>query len=282
MKINQLFAAAVCLGLPSAALATPVQFTVNPGLSNVNVQLCIQGSCDSDPSSVSGFMSAKTLPVPAPAEVTLYDYQFTLNDQIDLFISFSIFGNFTGTGQNINLLYATPGVPQPPATVLGNAFSIPGVPTNQTGTFTYNATGIVCTLLQGQVPPIPCNGAVNLADQGTQSGDLSGTLAVVGRTVTLTSNPNVSVPLDPANPSLGSLTVTGTIVASATIPLRGDVNLSGGVNGLDVQEFTRVMLNPGGFTWQKRFATDMNDDDAFDATDVAMFVDCLVNANCPD
>jgi hypothetical protein len=245
------------------------------------VELCIQGSCDSDPSSVSGFVSAKTLPVPSPADITLHDFLFVLNDQIDLFISFGFLGNFTGTGQNITLYYATPGTPQPPAPIAGNAFSIPDVPTNQTGTFSYNATGIVCSLLQGQTPPIPCNSVINLADQGTANGTLSGTTAVVNRTVTITSHPNVSVPLDPDNPGTGTLTVTGTIVATATVPLRGDVSLNGSVNGGDVQEFVGVMLNPGAFGWQKRFAADMNDDDAFDAADVAAFVDCLLGGNCP-
>jgi hypothetical protein len=269
------------LAFDSIARATPLDFTVNQAQSNVNVELCLLGSCDTDPSSVSGFMSAKTLPIGSPSDLTLYDYFFHLNDQIDLFISFSIFGHFTGTGQNISLFYAIPGVPQPPTPITANSSTIPQVPTDKSGIFDYVATGIVCNALQGQTPPVPCSDTIDLATTGTSTGDMIGTIGVVGRTITLTINPNVSAPLDPNNPGTGTLTITGTIICVTTAPLRGDANLNGIVNSLDIQEFTNVMINPPGATSQKRFAVDMNDDDVFDDLDVAIFVDCLLGNGCP-
>ena len=270
----------VLVAVVSSTFGTPLDFTVNQSQSSVNVQLCLLGNCDSDPSSVSGFMSAKTLPIPLPTNITLYDFIFNLTDQIDIFISFSILGNFSGTGQNLSFYYATPGNPQPPAPITANAFTLSQVPTEKSGTFQYNATGIVCSTLQGQNPPVPCNDTIDLSSTGTSDGNINGTVGVVGRTITLTMNPNISVPLDPDNPGTGSLTVTGTIVASASAPLRGDANLNGSVNSLDIQEFCRVMLDPGSSTSQKRFAVDMNDDDAFDDLDVALLVDCLLGNGC--
>jgi hypothetical protein len=282
MHLRSIAAVSICiLTLAASVRATPLDFAVNQSQSNVNVQLCILGSCDSDPSSVSGFMSAKALPIGAASEVTLYDYFFHLNDQIDLFISFSILGNFTGTGQNISLLYAAPGLPQPPALIAVNSYTIPQVPSDKTGTFHYVATGIVCNALQSQVPPVPCNDTIDFATTGTSTGDIIGTIGVVGRTITLSINPNVNTPLDPDNPGTGTLSVTGTIVCVATAPLRGDANLNGSVDTLDIQEFTRVMTNPGGASSLKRFAVDMNDDDVFDDVDVTIFVDCLLGFGCP-
>jgi hypothetical protein len=265
----------------AVARATPVDLPINTGLSNVNVQLCILNGCDSDPSSVSGFVSAKVAPLAAPTSLTLYDFTFTLNDQIDLFISFGFLGNFTGTGQNLVLFDAQPGIAQPPTPVSSGAFSYTGVPTNGTGSFTYSSTGIVCTALTNAGRP--CNDVLNLADQGTQSGTLNGSVSFSpGRVLTLNINPNLSIPLDPANPSLGTLTVTGTIVATATVPLRGDVNLDGLVDGHDAKDFVSVMLNPSSGSWQKRYAADMNDDDAFDDLDIAAFSTCALSAGCPD
>ncbi|MEK6643391.1 MAG: dockerin type I domain-containing protein [Planctomycetota bacterium] len=265
----------------ATTLASPIDLPINTGLSNVNVQMCILTGCDSDPSSVSGFVSAKASPLSAPTSLTLYDFTFTLNDQIDLFISFGFLGNFTGTGQNLVLFDAQPGVAQPPTPVSSGTFSYAGVPTDGTGTFTYTSTGIVCSALTNAGRP--CNDVINLADQGTQSGTLNGSVSFSpGRVLTLNINPNLSIPLDPTNPGLGTLTVTGTIVATATVPLRGDVNLDGLVDGRDAQEFVTVMLNPGTASWQKRFAADMNDDDAFGDLDIIAFSSCTLSAGCPD
>jgi hypothetical protein len=265
----------------AAAPATPIRVPVDQANSSVTVQLCIAGRCDDDTSPVAGEFWIKLSPVSSPATITLYDFTFALTETLDFYISWGFLGNFTATATNVTMFYATPGTPQPPATVTGGAFTYANVPTNSTGIVNYTATDFPCWALQAAGKP--CSDVMNLADQGTQTGTMSGTITVSpARLATLVFNPNVSGPLDPNNPSLGTLTTTGTIRGQVTVPRRGDANLDGVINGNDVQPFLNVLLNPGAYSWQQRFVVDLNDDDVFNLADVTQFVACLVAGGCPD
>lgn len=262
--------------------ASPIEIPVNTSASSVTVQLCVIGSCDTDVSPAAGFVELKLDSLSAPEQVQVYDFVISLTEIINLFISYGIFGNISATGQNVSLEYAAPGTPLPPAPLgAGGAFAYIDVPAISNGVVNYTATGLPCSALMGS--GLPCTDTIVLADQGVQNGSFSGAVTVLpGRVVQMTLNPSVSGPIDPANPSLGTLTITGNIVGQAVVPLPGDANLDGTVNGRDVQAFTNVLLAPGAFGWQARFAADMDDDDDFDADDAALFVDCLVNGACPN
>jgi len=273
--MSRLFAAAIVLLLGDVAAATPIRVPVDQTQSSVTVTLCIAGRCDADTSPVTGELWIQLAPLETPASLTLYDFTFALTETLQFNISWGFLGNFAATGSNITLLYATPFVPHPPAAVTGGAFTCANVPALTTGTMSYTATGVPCAALQGAGKP--CTDSVNLADQGVQTGDLAGTVSVSpARVVTVVMQPNFSGPLDPQNPSLGTITVTGTVRGAVAVPLRGDVNLDGVVDGRDVAAFAAVLLQPDGFAWPERFAADLNDDQLFDAADTALFIAALL------
>jgi hypothetical protein len=56
----------------------------------------------------------------------------------------------------------------------------------------------------------------------------------------------------------------------------GDMNADGAVDGLDIQPFVDVVLNPAAAGFRERFVTDFNADGQTDAADVAPFVQALM------
>jgi hypothetical protein len=266
-----------------AATGTPFVVPIDTGQSSLTVELCIAGGCDSDVSPVAGHSTIKLTPLMTPAAMTLYDFHYALTESIDLHISYGFLGQFTATGTGVELIYPTPGSPQPPTSVIDGDFVYENVPTDSAGLVQYNATGIACVALGSLDPPLPCNGTMDLSEQGTYSGTITGTVDITPeRLVTLILDVDVSQPIDAGNPDLGTITTSGTVVGTVTLPLRGDANLDGLLDGRDVQAAVNVLLNPEAATWQERFAVDMNDDDAFDAADAAALADCLRGVVCPD
>jgi hypothetical protein len=269
----------ICLSLVTAVKAAPIEATVNTAQSSVTVQLCMLGKCSSDSSPVAGSASVKVNPIIGPASLAICDFDFSLTQSIDLYLSWGFLGNITATGQNISMHFP-PGQPcLPPTTVSGGSFTYSNVPSDNQGIVSYTATGTPCALLQASGKP--CTDTINLADQGTSTGNMNGTVTVSpSRALRLTLYPNYTGPIDPNNPSLGTMTITGTVVCTATIPLRADADLNNVINGLDSQKFIDVMLVPAAFTWRDRFAVDMNDDDIYDLADVQLFVACLLSGGC--
>lgn len=273
----------IAAAIVQVAAATPIVVPVDTAQSTLTVELCIGSNCDSDASPVAGYTIIKLAPIAAPTSMTLYDFQYALTEPIDLFISAGILGHFAATGNDIQLLYPSPGTPLPPTVVSGGAFTYENVPTNSEGFVDYSATGVYCVALQSLNPPLPCVGTMDLSQQGTDTGTIPGTVFVSpGREVTLTMNVNVTQPIDSSNPSAGTMTVSGPIVGHAAVPLRGDANLDGLVDARDIQDAVAVLLDPASQSWQRRFAVDMNDDDQFDAADALALAECLLAHGCPD
>ena len=269
----------ICLSMATSAKATPIEAYVNTTQSSVTVQLCMLNKCSSDTSPVSGSAMIKVNPTVGPTSLMICDFDFSLTQSIDLLLSWGFLGNVTATGQNISMHFPSGQPYLPPTTVSGGgSFTYPNVPSDNQGIISYSASGAPCTLLQsaGQ----PCNDTIDLADEGTSTGNMNGTITVSpSRALRLTLYPNYTGPIDPNNPSLGTMTITGTIVCTTTIPLRADADLSGLVNGLDSQAFINVMLTPDAFRWRDQYAVDMNDDDIYDLADVQLFVACLLNGD---
>lgn len=277
MMRTLLVTAGLAIAAVSAVEATPIRIPVDQSQSSVSVTLCVAGKCDTETSPVSGEAWIKLDSYSsAPASLTIYDFTFSLVNNLNFSLSWGILGSLTATASNVAIHYDTPFIPQPSTPVVGGAYTAPNVPTNTTGNVAYQAVGIPCAVLQAA--GMPCADTKNLADQGTQTSDINGAVTVsAGRVVTFVSQPNISGPLDPNNPDLGSLTLSGTIRGSVTVPLRGDANLDGLIDGRDVQPFLNVCLSPVAFNWQQRFAVDMNDDDVFTLADVPLFVTTLLN-----
>lgn len=225
---------AFCAG---AAAGAPFTVPINTAQSNVSVQLCISGSCGSDTSPASGYMTIDVDDVDTLGTITAYDFRIALTEPLNIVVSFGILGRLTVNMNNFAVFGATPGVAVGPVPISGGSFSIPGIPSLQSGTYDYLATGIVCTLLQGQSPPIPCSGNADLSQQPQGTTTLAGTISSPSRVVTIVSTLNESGPIDPTNPGLGTLTITGTIRGSLLVPVPpcpGDVNGDGAVNTADL------------------------------------------------
>lgn len=229
---------AIALLLAAAgAHAAPFTIPINPTQSSVSVQLCVQGQCGSDSSPTSGYFTIDVDDVDAISSITAYDVRVALNEPLNLVVNFSILGRLTVNINNYVIYGATPGSPVGPFPVAAGAFSVANVPTLQSGTFDYTATGIVCSLLSGQTPPIPCTGNGDLSTIPQSATTLNGTITSASRVVSIVSTINQSGPIDPTNPGLGTLTVTGTLRGSLLVPVppcTGDINLDGVINTADL------------------------------------------------
>lgn len=272
MKSAIVAALLACAGCAGMAGAATVVIPINQAQSSITVQLCISGSCDTDVSPVSGSY-VFDLDVPsAPTQASLLDFVNTLTQTINLNISFGFLGAFNASGSGIVVKYATPGIPTGPAPVVAGQYTLTNVPTLSDGLVAYNATGIVCSLLSGQTPPVPCNATINLADQGVQSGTVQGTLSVANGVISLVANLNSTVPLDPANPATGTFTITGTIRGSAPVPpppsCPGDANGDLIVNAADLSvllaNFNQAAAGPS--------AGDFNNDGQCNGADLSVLL----------
>jgi len=249
------------------ALGTPTVLTVNPAQSSVSVQLCMtvtNTQCDTDTSPITGTVVAGLDCLTNPTSLTLHDFDFALSNSLNLNLTWGPFvGRFDAVASNVAFHYDTPGTPQPPAPILANAFAYSGVPANATGNMAYNATLLVCAGLTaaGQL----CATSIDLSTLLLNPVAFNGTTTVSGRTVSVVLSINTSSPIDPANPTLGTLTVTGTIRASGVVPLptvpiflavlmgtqtqpdlvcESDINTDGAVNGRDIQAYVKALLGP--------------------------------------
>ncbi len=266
---------AVIIALVSAAgvTAAPVTLQVNTAQSSVNVQMCASfggiGDCDSDSSPVTGDATISLDCLDGPATFALHDFDFLLTENIDLYLEFRILfvvlGTFSATGTDMELMYATPGTPMPQTPLSGSppAFGYPAVPVDAAGMLDYNATGVVCVAMGQMVPPMPCNDVMDLSTLSLDPAEMNGTVAVSGRDITLTIDIDTTALLNPDDPSMGEITITGTIVAEGTVPppdiatfvgillgdITGDANtwdadMNGDctVNGLDIQWYLDDLL----------------------------------------
>ncbi len=226
------------------ALAEPAfNVTLNQAQSSVSATLTVQGQSGSDTSPIAGTMRVRLNAALLPSSIELHDFDFHATESLDISIIYRVFGITIGSivvhANNVAVTYAAPGVIEGPVPIAANAFTFTDVPANSAGDANYTATGTVCTLLQSQNPPQPCTGAMNLADSGTQNAStLPGTVSISGRTATVSGSINISGPLDPANPSLGSLAIVGAFVGSGTIPYcPGDFDQNGSVAVPDIFAF---------------------------------------------
>jgi hypothetical protein len=238
---------ALAASFTTGAFALPFTVPVNQSQSSLTFDLCVAGRCDTETSPVTGWAIIELDSVDIPTQITLYDFYFHLTNNLNWNLSWSILGALTASATNVTVLDATPGTAQGPAPIAATQYTFTGVPSNATGTLTYHATGVPCYALQGSGKL--CDDTLNLADQGTQTGDMTGTVTTASRTVYLVTNVDRTSPLDPNNPSLGSMHVYGTVRGQAYVPRPiGDVDGDGDVDNLDFTYFALAMAGPGATT----------------------------------
>ncbi|MCH7814245.1 MAG: hypothetical protein IID40_09520 [Planctomycetes bacterium] len=236
-------ALAMSLLLAARTVAAPFDVPIDPNPSTLYFELCIAGSCDTDSSSVTGTVTIDLDSIENPAWILLYDFDMQLTDDLYWNISWGILGNLDATATGVVMRYATPGTPMGPNSITGGQFAFIDVPTDMQGLLTYNATGLPCASLLSA--GWPCNDTRNLADEGTQLADeFAGTVSVQNRIVSLTSSIDVTTPLDPNNPGLGTFRVYGTVYGQTYVPLPGDFDDDGDVDLIDHATFFECMNGP--------------------------------------
>jgi len=242
MRVN-LFAAIPLIAVASAFAEPAFDITLDQSASTVSATLTVQGQSDSDTSAVSGRFRVRLDSAGSPQSIELHDFMLTIVDPLNFNIVFRVFnipiGSIVVAASDVAVDYASPGVIQGPVPLIAGEFSFSDVPANSSGMASYTATGTVCTLLQAQTPPQPCNGMLDLSETGTQTASaLPGELTIVGRTASLSGTISISGPLDPENPDLGSLLIAGSFVGSGQIPFcPGDFDQNGNVAVPDIFAF---------------------------------------------
>ncbi len=207
--------------------AQPFDIPINSAQSSVRVELCIPAGCDDDTSPVSGVLSVSLDSVDAPGAITLHGFAFQFTEQIDLLINAGVFvGRLTATGSNLAVADQLGGPLGPVIVDEDDTFGFTDVPAEASGTMAYTATSLICAALGAA--GLPCTDTINLADQGGQIIDsIGGTITSVNRTVSVVSMVDLTIAIDPDNPSVGTIHITGTIRGSALVPIACPADLTG-------------------------------------------------------
>jgi hypothetical protein len=226
---------------PAASFDVPI----DPAQSILYFEVCVQDVCSTDSSAVGGTVTIDLDSIDNPTQIWLYDFDLNLTDDLHWFLSWGIFGSLTVDATGVAVRYAYPGTPLGPAPITSGSFAFFDVPANPEGVITYHATGIPCIALAGI--GLPCDGTMNLADQGTQLADqFGGYVTTQDRVVTLTSQIDMTTPIDPNNPSFGTFHVWGSTFGQVYVPpvvVPGDLNCDGTVDFGDINPFVLYMSN---------------------------------------
>jgi hypothetical protein len=244
MRLSRSITAAAGLAILAATAGAEPAFNIvlNQAQSSVTASLTVNGVTGTDTSPVTGYIRVKLNAASAPSSIELHDFDFAATESLDLVLRYIVFievGRLTVNATGVGVEYANVGTPMGPMPITSNAFSFANVPADTRGNASYTATGVVCTLLQSQNPPLACNGALNLAETGTQNAStLPGAITVTNRVATLSGSINISGPINPDNPTLGTLTISGMFVGSGTVPYcPGDFDQDGSVAVPDIFAF---------------------------------------------
>jgi hypothetical protein len=236
--------------------AAPFDVPMDPTQSLLTVQLCIAGTCDADSSPVSGTVTIELDSIDNPVEIWLHGFDLHLDNNLHWNLSWGIFGHVTADATGVGVQSAFPGTPLGPAVISGDTFAFTGVPTDSAGVLSYTATGIPCVAMQGA--GLPCTDSRNLADLGTQNADqFGGAVTTQDRVVTLSNQIDVTSPLDPNNPSLGTIHVYGNVHGQVSVPVPvavGDINCDGTYGYLSFGDINPFVLYLSNFAaWQATY-----------------------------
>lgn len=206
----------VAFGLAVAGVEG-VQFQIDSGQSSARLEACVMGTCDDDVSAIQGTIAASFDCPNVPREMSLEDFDISLTDTIDLHLDYGIFGDLFATGTGLGVAHIPP--PESFVLVTNGAFTVSATDFVMRGAIAYDASGFVCTYMQNS--GYSCSDTIVL-DGLTGQGEMTGNIQVSNGTMHLTSSLDITQPLDPNNPDLGTIHLTATIRASAPLP---DVNV---------------------------------------------------------
>lgn len=273
MFLFKSFFVTILIGSP--LFAGPIELVVDQSQSSAATELCltiISTACDADASSVAGTISVSLDCPPSPGEVTLHDFALQMLDDVDFLLDYGVSGQFIATGRNIRLNYADPGNPLPPAALIADAFTYADVPAVAEGQLDYDTTGSLCFIFQ--LGGYACADTIDLGMITLDPLTVDGTLVVSGSDVTAELHVDISGPIDPDNPDLGTITIDTTIVAFGTIPTPccpGDLTGDDRVNLDDHGKLLGCLVGPGGGAPGACQCADLDSSNSVDLRDIAEF-----------
>jgi hypothetical protein len=268
---------AVLAGLLTTVVARALPFTVpvDPNQSALTFELCVSGRCDTETSPVTGSVVVALDCVDAPTEIWLHDFHVYVQNTLTFNLSWGFLGTFTATGNALSLYYAEPGVALGPTAITGGGFVFGGVPARKTGNLVYHATGVPCLALQNVGRP--CDDTRDLAGEPASNSDWNGSVTTLNRAVTVVTTVDTTTALDPNNPGLGSLHVSGTVRGTVYVARpTGDVDGDGDVDAVDFEYFAPALSGPGvttppaGSTAYHFAGSDLDQDGDVDLADAAL------------
>lgn len=271
----------------SATSGASIEIPLDDFQSSLTLALCIQGSCTSDTASASGFVRLGISDVSNITTATLDDFHVEMSRPAVLNLSFGFLGRFFSTVSDFTFFDANPGTPKAPASIVGQQFRYVPVSTLQTGLVSYDANGAVCSNLMGQ--GYPCIGSLDLSTRpplsNTGASPCPGAPIIlnvtsVGRTITFTGQLCSQGLLDPSNASVGTLTITGTISGSITVPLPPCVADLNGDRAVNVQDLT-IFLGRFGQSGTPGAPGDINSDGVVNTADLVSFLSAF-GVPCPN
>lgn len=263
----------VCTGAP--LLAGPIELVVDQTQSSADIELCLtitSTACDTDTSPVAGTITISLDCPPAPGEVTLHDFALQMVEDVDFLLDYGAQGQFIATGRDVGLNYADPGNPMPQAALIADAFTYADVPAVAEGQLDYEATGFICFTFQ--LSGYNCVDTIDLSTIALDPLTIDGTLVVSGSDVSVVLDVNISGPMDPNNPDLGTITIDATIVALGTIPppcCPGDLTGDDRVALDDLGKLVGCLAGPSGGAEGACQCADLDGDNDIDLGDVAAF-----------
>ncbi len=214
--------------------AAQVQLAVNTNTSTLQLTLCVQGTCDTEISTLRGGV---TFGLDSdPTQIALRNFDLRANSDYAFHLDYGfLLGDIFANVRNLRVYHAEPGPQQPFFPLTAGSYTFTNVPFLTSGTADYVAQGLICGVIQGL--GLPCNDNRDLATLGTGRADtISGTIQIVGETVQADLIFDFNLPLDPANPGTGN--IAGHAVIHASGPLHPPLVPAGSVwkyrdNGLD-------------------------------------------------
>ena len=204
---------------PVSARAGEMTLPVISTNSTLLVTLCADPGagldCDTDTANLVGAVVIALDNDRVPGELSLRDFDLQASRALNLNLSW-VFGLATlhVTVTNLGVARASPGPLNPYYPVSSGAFTGTNVPYQLQGIANYTASGLACTVLQGQ--GYPCNGALDFSTNGPGTvAAMPGTILVSNGMVHLHFEIALTNYLDDANPSLGTVAMIGVVNAAA-------------------------------------------------------------------
>jgi len=244
--------------------------------SGIDVEICILDACDSDASSVSGWLHIDFDCLIDPRAIALQDFDVQTDKDLYFHLDYGLRGDIYIYAKGLALYHADPGG-QPFFPIVEGRFSLTGVTYLMRGTIEYEATGLICVILQGL--EIPCEGTIKLEEYPQGSADMNdGRVEIAEGVVMLSGEMEFDEPLDPQHPDMGRIKGTAVMNASGPMPVVGDLDRD---DDVDLGDFAVLQLCFGGSTNPPDPAcppgvnADLDCDDDVDLEDYAILAEML-------